>query len=46
MHNDISMETPMDKNPVIAYYDSIAAHYDNAAAEVAASAATPSPTTS
>ncbi|MBD8628051.1 L-histidine N(alpha)-methyltransferase [Oxalobacteraceae sp. CFBP 13708] len=29
------METPMDKNPVIAYYDSIAAHYDNAAAEVA-----------
>jgi cyclopropane fatty-acyl-phospholipid synthase-like methyltransferase len=35
MHNDISMETPMDKNPVIAYYDSIAAHYDNAAAEVA-----------
>ena len=24
----------MDKNPVIAYYDSIAAHYDNAAAEV------------
>lgn len=25
----------MDKNPVIAYYDSIAAHYDNAAAEVA-----------
>lgn len=34
MHNDISMETPMDKNPVIAYYDSIAAHYDNAAAEV------------
>jgi len=35
MYNDISMETPMDKNPVIAYYDSIAAHYDNAAAEVA-----------
>lgn len=35
MHNDISMETPMDKNPVIAYYDSIAAHYDNTAAEVA-----------
>jgi cyclopropane fatty-acyl-phospholipid synthase-like methyltransferase len=34
MHNDISMEAPMDKNPVIAYYDSIAAHYDNAAAEV------------
>lgn len=34
MHNDISMETPMDKNPVIAYYDSIAAHYDTAAAEV------------
>lgn len=29
------MESPMDTNPVVAYYDAIAAHYDNAAAEVA-----------